>query len=147
MKRGRQRSKVQAVTKPQRRLRHLRRERRTPLQTTTARVVQNLPCEDSEHNQDQFSALPLGRGAGTMQGTVMDATSAAAPGCSVKALNQATGVVLETVSNPSGFYAIKGLLAGTYTVTFAAAGMKKSESLNHCAERAGTRFQCPVDRW
>src|SRR5437870_12190315 len=67
-------------------------------------------------------------GAGTIQGTVQDATSSAIPTASVQALNQATGVVIETTSNAGGFYAIKGLLAGTYTVTFSAPGMKRSES-------------------
>jgi hypothetical protein len=68
-------------------------------------------------------------GAGTIQGTVQDATTAAIPGATVQALNQATGVLIETTSNAAGFYAIKGLFAGTYTVTFAAPGMKKSESV------------------
>jgi hypothetical protein len=67
-------------------------------------------------------------GAGTIQGTVQDTSSAAIPSAAVKALNQATGVVIETTSNADGFYAIKGLLAGAYTVTFSAPGMKKSES-------------------
>jgi hypothetical protein len=68
-------------------------------------------------------------GAGTIQGTVQDATSAAIPSCTVQALNQATGVTTETTSNESGFYALKGLFAGTYRVTFSAAGMKQSESV------------------
>ena len=38
-------------------------------------------------------------GAGTIQGTVQDATSAAIPSAAVKALNQATGVAIETTSN------------------------------------------------
>ena len=59
-------------------------------------------------------------GAGTIQGTVQDTSSAAIPSAAVKALNQATGVVIETTSNADGFYAIKGLLAGAYTVTFSA---------------------------
>ncbi|MBI4909089.1 MAG: carboxypeptidase regulatory-like domain-containing protein [Acidobacteria bacterium] len=67
-------------------------------------------------------------GAGTIQGTVQDATSAAIPGATIQALNQATGVAIDTTSNAGGFYAIKGLFAGTYTVTFSAPGMKKSES-------------------
>ena len=67
-------------------------------------------------------------GAGTIQGTVQDATSAAIPSASVQALNQATGVAIETTSNADGFYAIKGLLAGTYKVTFSAPGMKTSEN-------------------
>jgi hypothetical protein len=75
------------------------------------------------------AALLAQSGAGTIQGTVQDSTSAAIPGCSVKALNQATGVAVETTSNANGFYAIKGLLAGTYTVTLSAPGMKKSESV------------------
>jgi len=62
-------------------------------------------------------------GAGTIQGTVQDTTSSAIPGASVKAVNQATSVVIETTSNAGGFYAIKGLLASTYTVTFSARGM------------------------
>ncbi|MFN7936179.1 MAG: carboxypeptidase-like regulatory domain-containing protein [Bryobacteraceae bacterium] len=67
-------------------------------------------------------------GAGTIQGTVQDVTSSAIPGATVQALNQATGVVIDTTSNAAGFFAIKGLVAGAYTVTFSAAGMKKSES-------------------
>src|SRR5215510_8087687 len=67
-------------------------------------------------------------GAGTIQGTVEDASSAAIPGASIQALNQATGVVIDTTSNAAGFYAIKGLFAGAYTVTFSAPGMRKFES-------------------
>ena len=67
-------------------------------------------------------------GAGTIQGNVQDATTAALPGARVKALNQATGVSAETTANESGFYALKGLFAGTYTVTYGAPGMKTSES-------------------
>jgi hypothetical protein len=75
------------------------------------------------------TALWAQSGAGTIQGTVQDATSAAIPNCQVQARNQATGVVTETTSNSAGFYALKGLFAGTYTVTFASPGMKKSESV------------------
>ena len=60
---------------------------------------------------------------------MQDATSAALPGARVKALNRATGVSVETTANESGFYALKGLFAGTYTVTYGAAGMKTSESV------------------
>ena len=67
-------------------------------------------------------------GASTIQGTVQDATSAAIPAASVQALNQATGVSIETTSNADGFYAIKGLIAGTYKVSFSAPGMKTSEN-------------------
>jgi hypothetical protein len=67
-------------------------------------------------------------GAGTIQGTVQDATASAIPAASIQALNQATGVAIETTSNADGFYAIKGLTAGTYKVAFTAPGMKTSEN-------------------
>ncbi len=67
-------------------------------------------------------------GAGTIQGTVQDATSSAIPAASVQALKQATGVAIETTSNADGFYAIKGLTAGAYKLSFSAPGMKTSEN-------------------
>ncbi len=74
------------------------------------------------------AALMAQSGAGTIQGTVQDATSAAIPGATIYALKSATGVTLDTTSNAGGFFALKGLTAGTYKVTVAAAGMKKSEN-------------------
>jgi hypothetical protein len=74
------------------------------------------------------ASLSAQSGAGTIQGTVQDATSAAIPGSSVQVANQATGVVTETTANADGFYAVKGLFAGSYRVTFSAPGMKKSEA-------------------
>ena len=85
-------------------------------------------------------------GAGTIQGTVEDATSAAIPGAAVQALNQATGVAIETTSNAAGFYALKGLFAGTYKVTFSAPGMKKSESTVTLQNGQVLVFNAPVDR-
>jgi hypothetical protein len=66
-------------------------------------------------------------GAATIQGTVEDATAGAIPGAKVEAKNQATGVTIDATSSADGFYAIKGLTAGVYTVTVIAPGMKKSE--------------------
>lgn len=68
-------------------------------------------------------------GVSTIQGTVQDASAARIPNCTVQALNTATGVSTETVSNAEGFYALKGLIAGSYRVTFSAPGMKKHESM------------------
>ncbi len=82
----------------------------------------------------QFAALILAAslfgqsGAGTIQGTVQDATSAAIPGCSVRVVNQATGVAFDTKANNSGFYAVPGLFAGTYRLSFSSAGMKTYET-------------------
>jgi hypothetical protein len=67
-------------------------------------------------------------GAGSIQGTIQDATGAAIPGCSVHVLNQKTGVTSDTTSNQVGFYTVPGLFAGSYTLTFSAPGMKKYEA-------------------
>jgi hypothetical protein len=49
------------------------------------------------------------------------------PNCTVNIVNQATSVTNNTTTNSSGFYAVPGLFAGQYTVTFSAAGMKKMQ--------------------
>jgi carboxypeptidase family protein len=77
-------------------------------------------------------SLPAGllaqSGAGSIQGTIQDATSAAIVGCSVHVANQSTGVANDTTSNSSGFYSVPGLFAGNYTLTFSAPGMKKYQA-------------------
>lgn len=67
-------------------------------------------------------------GAGTIQGTVVDAASAMVPNCSVDVVNVATGVAYHTISNSTGFYSVPGLFVGTYSLTFTAKGMKKYET-------------------
>ncbi|MBS1829761.1 MAG: TonB-dependent receptor [Acidobacteria bacterium] len=67
-------------------------------------------------------------GAGAIQGTIADATDAAIPSCSVHVVNTRTGVAADTTSNEVGFYSVRGLFAGSYTLTFTAAGMKKYET-------------------
>src|SRR5882757_9072559 len=77
--------------------------------------------------------LPAGlfaqSGAGSIQGTVQDASSAIVTGCPVHVVNQGTGVANDTTSNGSGFYSVPGLFAGTYTLTFSAPGMKKYQTV------------------
>ena len=76
--------------------------------------------------------LPAGllaqSGAGSIQGTIQDSTSAAIPACSVHVVNLSTGVANDTTSNSSGFYSVPGLFAGNYTLTFTAPGMKKYQT-------------------
>lgn len=67
-------------------------------------------------------------GAGSIQGTVTDATGAVIPGASIHVVNQATGVANDTKSNPAGFYQVPSLFTGTYRVTATAPGMKTSEA-------------------
>ena len=75
------------------------------------------------------AALLAQSGAGTIQGTVQDATGAPIPSCAVHVVNQATTVANDTVTNDTGFYAVPGLFAGSYTVTFSSPGMKKYQTV------------------
>jgi hypothetical protein len=63
-------------------------------------------------------------GAGSIQGSVDDATGAVIPGASIHVVNQATGVAVDTKSNSVGFYQVPDLFTGTYAVTITAPGMK-----------------------
>lgn len=67
-------------------------------------------------------------GAGSIQGTIQDATSAVLPGSAVNVVNQKTGVTNNTTANSAGFYSVPGLFAGSYTITFSASGMKKYQT-------------------
>lgn len=63
-------------------------------------------------------------GAGSIQGTVTDASGGVLPGASVRVMNTATGVASATVVNRVGFYEVPGLFTGTYEVDISAPGMK-----------------------
>jgi hypothetical protein len=67
-------------------------------------------------------------GAGSIQGTVQDASGAALPGSAIHVVNDGTGVVNDATSNGAGFYAVQGLFAGKYTITYSAKGMKKYQT-------------------
>jgi hypothetical protein len=63
-------------------------------------------------------------GAGSIQGTVTDSTSAVIPGASIHVVQQGTDAISDTKSNGVGFYQVPNLFTGTYAVTFTAPGMK-----------------------
>lgn len=63
-------------------------------------------------------------GAGSIQGTVTDATGAALPGASIHVVNKSTGVATTSKSDKVGFYQVPTLFTGTYDVTFIAQGFK-----------------------
>src|SRR5580692_5382204 len=69
-------------------------------------------------------SLAAQSGAGSIQGTVKDASGSAVPHCPVHVVHQATSTANDTVTNSSGFYSVPGLFAGDYTITFNAPGMK-----------------------
>lgn len=75
------------------------------------------------------AALLAQSGAGSIQGTVQDATTATIPGAIVRVVNQTTGVATETTTNENGFYSVRGIFAGSYLLTASAPGMKKFETV------------------
>jgi len=72
-------------------------------------------------------ALLAQSGAGSIEGTVTDATKAVIPGASVEVVNQATGVTANTKANGTGGYQVPGLFTGTYVLTVTASGMETSQ--------------------
>jgi hypothetical protein len=69
------------------------------------------------------ATLEAQSGAGSIQGTVRDATKAVIPNATIVVINTATGVQQSTVTNGIGFYSVPSLFAGPYTVTARAANM------------------------
>ena len=63
-------------------------------------------------------------GAGSIQGTVTDATGAVIPDALIHVVNTATNVSTDTKSSNVGFYQVPALFAGTYSVTVTAPNMK-----------------------
>jgi hypothetical protein len=63
-------------------------------------------------------------GAGSIQGTVQDATQAVIPGATIQVVNNATNVKETTKSSSTGFYLVPDLFAGDYTVSVTAPGME-----------------------
>jgi len=61
-------------------------------------------------------ALPVPAQQATVQGVVTDESNAAVPGARIAVTNVATGVVVKTVTNESGFYSVPFLIPGTYRV-------------------------------
>ncbi len=97
--------------------------------------IKILPCRAFHENVYIFVLLllcvllaPLAlfgqSGAGSIQGTVTDATGAVISGASIRVVNAGTGVVSTTTSNRVGFYQVPELFTATYKVTVSAPGMK-----------------------
>src|SRR5438046_348881 len=64
-------------------------------------------------------------GAATIVGTVTDTSGAVLPGAKVTAVNMATNVQFEGLTNQDGYYYVPSLRPGVYNVTVEAAGFKK----------------------
>lgn len=61
-----------------------------------------------------------------LEGIIRDATDAVVPGVTVVAIQTATNLTFETVSNEVGLYVFPKLPPGTYTVTAELSGFKRS---------------------
>jgi hypothetical protein len=61
---------------------------------------------------------------GTIYGTVTDPSGAAIPGCTVKAVDTATGAAQTTATNGSGTYTFSTVQPGDYRVSTTATGFK-----------------------
>lgn len=71
-----------------------------------------------------FSSALRAQVAGTIRGTVTDATGAAVPDATVKVENPATGFSVTVTTTTEGTFIVTQLLPGTYTVTISKAGFK-----------------------
>jgi len=63
-------------------------------------------------------------GAGSIQGTITDASGAIIPGASIHVIDSATGVTADTKANSAGNYQVPGLFVGNYVMTVTAPGME-----------------------
>jgi hypothetical protein len=67
----------------------------------------------------------------SVSGTVTDPSGAVVSRASVTLTSEATGTVLKTSTNASGFYTIPGLAPGKYTITIEAKGFERLVSSNN----------------
>jgi hypothetical protein len=74
-----------------------------------------------------LSALAFGQGisTGSISGTVQDVNKAVIPNATVKAVQQGTNATFTTQTDPQGYYSLKNLPVGSYTVTIEAAKFAK----------------------
>src|ERR1051326_7945067 len=68
--------------------------------------------------------------AGSLSGTVTDASNAAVAGARVSVKQNATGRIFTTVTTSEGLYAFSNLDVGDYTLTIEQAGFKKVTQQN-----------------
>lgn len=101
-------------------------DRRTIMKFVRMLVIASLTVMLIMANAHPASAQS---GAGSIQGTVQDATHAVISGASIHVINTATGVVSTTTSNKVGFYQVPGLFTGRYRVTVTTPGMKTYTTL------------------
>lgn len=75
-----------------------------------------------------LSSLPALAQQGRIVGTIFDSSGAVIPGVTVTAINNATNVKLEFVTDVTGNYDFPGLTVGSYTIRTSLAGFKTGEA-------------------
>src|SRR5712692_5650223 len=75
---------------------------------------------------------------GTITGTIADPAGAVVAGAKVEARNVDTGTLYEVASTGTGNYTLSQLPAGTYEVSIAVPGFKRSVRQNIVVQVAGT---------
>jgi hypothetical protein len=80
---------------------------------------------------------------GGVNGAVTDPSGAVIPGAAVEAMNNATGVILKTVTSSGGEFEFQDLPLGTYTVTVTGTGFR-TEKVANVPISAGTIYTLPI---
>src|SRR5436305_2103174 len=80
---------------------------------------------------------------GSVSGTVTDPTGALIPGVQMNAVNEASGVSFETVTDSKGFYSFNALDVGLYTVTATTTGFAKFQD-NHIKVDADSSIRTDI---
>src|SRR5258708_402590 len=76
-----------------------------------------------------FARPVSAQNSGSIQGTVVDPQGGVIPGATLKAVDEAKGVVVRgTTTGPDGFFLLQPLDPGTYTIRVSAKGMKDLEN-------------------
>src|SRR5262249_56302861 len=73
-----------------------------------------------------FAYAAFGQTGGTITGLISDPTGAAVPNAPVEVKNTATGVVVPAATSATGNFTLNELPAGTYEISVAVTGFKKS---------------------
>ncbi len=89
-----------------------------------SRAIAEQSSKEAKPKRVSFSTQVIG-GAGSIRGTVMDASGAVVPGATVKATNQSTQLVYETNCDSEGRYFFSNLSVGKYGLIFDANGFKQ----------------------
>src|SRR5208283_2202957 len=85
----------------------------------------------------QFSPVAVfGQGivTGTIAGTIQDPQGAVIAGAAIQAVDTATGASFSSKSDPQGYFELRSLPLGSYSLTIEASGFRKQQLTNVIVE-------------